>query len=108
MRNSWDLTDIDRRYQAFIEEYAPVADRLRGKRPPDARDAFVTYLGVVDRWRRLPFRDPGLPPELLAEDWSAPVDTALFEGLVEKLEGRALTHAAVHWRDAHRRQLDQG
>jgi phenylacetic acid degradation operon negative regulatory protein len=98
LHGSWDLADIDRRYRAFIEDHQPVADRLCDKGPTDARDAFVTYLGVVDHWRKLPFRDPGLPRELLADDWAAPAATALFEQLTGALEGPALAHAASHWR----------
>ncbi|MEP7091933.1 MAG: PaaX family transcriptional regulator C-terminal domain-containing protein, partial [Nocardioidaceae bacterium] len=97
LRSAWDLADIDERYRGFAEEYQPLADRLLGEGLTDSRDAFVTYLGVVDRWRKLPFRDPGLPPELLAENWSAPDATALFEHLVGSLEGRALAHAASYW-----------
>ena len=59
--------------------------------------AFVTYLELVDQWRKLPFRDPGLPRELLPEDWGAPVAGALFEELVGQLESRALAHAARCW-----------
>ena len=59
--------------------------------------AFVTYLGVVDNWRKLPFHDPGLPREVLAADWSAPAAGALFQKLVAILEGRALGHAAGYW-----------
>jgi phenylacetic acid degradation operon negative regulatory protein len=61
------------------------------------REAFVTYLDVVDYGRKLPFRDPGLPPDLLAADRAAPTATGLFEHLVRRLEGRALAHAAQHW-----------
>ena len=99
LRQSWDLDDIDQSYQAFVDECRPVAERLRGAGHTDPRDAFVTYLGVVDRWRKLPFRDPGLPPELLSADWSAPPAIALFEQLVTSLEGRALAHAASYWVD---------
>lgn len=99
LHSSWDLAEIDGRYRAFLEEFQPVADRLHGEGLTDPRDVFVTYLGVVDHWRKLPFRDPGLPPELLAADWSAPAATALFEQLVGSLEGRALAHAASYWND---------
>jgi phenylacetic acid degradation operon negative regulatory protein len=64
-----------------------------------AADAFVTYLEVIDHWRKLPFRDPGLPRELLADDWSAPQAGALFEQLVGLLDGRALAYAASFWPD---------
>ena len=61
---------------------------------PEPRAAFTTYLHVIDHWRKLPFRDPGLPSELLADDWSAPEAGALFEQLVGLLEARALVYAA--------------
>lgn len=102
LHQSWDLAGIDERYRAFVEQYEPVAGRLRGEGVTDARDAFVTYLGLVDHWRKLPFRDPGLPPDLLAASWSAPTATALFEHLVGTLEGRALAHAASYWKDERR------
>ncbi len=63
----------------------------------DGREAFVGYLSVVDDWRKLPFRDPGLPPQVLPADWSGPAAVRLFERLVAALEGRALAHAAPYW-----------
>jgi len=95
--DSWDLAAIDRRYQDFIARFAAEAARLEASAVLDNRQAFVTYLGVVDQWRKLPFRDPGLPREVLADDWSAPAAVALFERLVALLEGRALAHAAGYW-----------
>jgi phenylacetic acid degradation operon negative regulatory protein len=88
---SWDLDGIDRSYREFIDGYGGVAT------PSDPRPAFATYLGLVDHWRRLPFRDPGLPREVLDPAWSAPEATALFEGLVAALESPALEHAAAYW-----------
>lgn len=94
---SWDLAGIDQRYREFIARYGEVARDLEARAAIDPERAFVTYLGVVDHWRKLPFRDPGLPRELLADDWSAPAASALFEKLVAILEGRALAHAAGYW-----------
>jgi phenylacetic acid degradation operon negative regulatory protein len=91
---SWDLESIDQGYRDFIDAYRPEArraPRLRG------RDAFATYLSMVDRWRKLPFRDPGLPRELLADDWSAGDAVELFEDLVAALEKPALDHARARW-----------
>ena len=99
---SWDLADIDRRYREFIARYDEVAHDLEAKVAIDPEQAFVTYLGVVDHWRKLPFRDPGLPRELLADDWSAPTASALFEKLVVILEGRALAHAVGYWPNVDR------
>lgn len=90
---SWDLATINDRYHAFILEHTQLLERLRGG-VPDPRSAFVTYLTVVDQWRKLPFRDPGLPSELLDESWHGPAATKLFEQLVGLLEAHALAHAS--------------
>jgi phenylacetic acid degradation operon negative regulatory protein len=97
VRGGWDLDEIDRRYREFIDQYEGEADRLGEAAVIDGDDAFVTYLAVVDHWRKLPFRDPGLPREVLAEDWSGPAAVRLFERMVTLLEGRALAHAAAYW-----------
>jgi phenylacetic acid degradation operon negative regulatory protein len=94
---SWDLAAIDRAYRDFINVYDQQLVRFSGSRPVDPREVFITYLEVVDHWRKLPFRDPGLPRELLAEDWSAPEASARFERLVALLEGQALVYAASFW-----------
>ncbi|MGW3949380.1 PaaX family transcriptional regulator [Streptomyces sp. NPDC004752] len=97
VRSGWDLDGIDRRYRAFLADYAAEADRLATAAFVDGQHAFVTYLSVVDHWRKLPFRDPGLPPQVLTEGWSGPAAVHLFERMVTALEGRALAHAAAYW-----------
>jgi phenylacetic acid degradation operon negative regulatory protein len=97
LRESWDLVEIDRRYREFTERFAGEAARLASIGPADTRAAFLSYLGLIDRWRKLPYRDPGLPREILPEDWSAPGALALFETLVAALEENALAHAATYW-----------
>lgn len=97
IRGSWDLEGIDRRYREFVEEHADAA-RLLGRRGAgEPAEAFATYLQLVDSWRRLPYRDPGLPRALLPADWSGPGAAVLFERLVQGLEVRALAHAAARW-----------
>jgi phenylacetic acid degradation operon negative regulatory protein len=96
LHDGWDLGGIDRRYQEFIRCFGP-EEALASGAVVDPQHAFVTYLRVVDRWRRLAFRDPGLPDGLLGDDWSAPEAGALFERLVDLLEGPALEHAAGCW-----------
>ncbi|WP_441248860.1 PaaX family transcriptional regulator [Kitasatospora sp. McL0602] len=97
VRSGWDLAEIDLRYREFIDDFEPASDRLAAGSLTDGEHAFVTYLSVVDHWRKLPFRDPGLPPEVLTEDWSGPAAVRLFEHLVAELDTRALAHAAHHW-----------
>jgi phenylacetic acid degradation operon negative regulatory protein len=95
--SSWDLAAINRSYRDFVDEYDATTAVLEG-RPPEPAEAFATYLPMLDRWRKLPFRDPGLPSEVLAPDWSGPRATAVLERLVAVLEAPALEHAATRWR----------
>ncbi|MFG2824499.1 PaaX family transcriptional regulator C-terminal domain-containing protein [Kitasatospora sp. NPDC048365] len=103
VRKGWDLDEIDRRYRAFTEQHAAAADRLAEAAFVDGRQAFVGYLAVIDDWRKLPFRDPGLPPEVLPADWAGPAAARLFERMVTLLEGRALAHAVPAWSAQPRR-----
>ncbi|MFE7226813.1 PaaX family transcriptional regulator C-terminal domain-containing protein [Nocardioides sp. NPDC057577] len=94
--SSWDLEAIDQSYRDFVAAHSALAGQLQSA-TPSGQDAFVTYLDVVGQWRKLPFRDPGLPHDVLAPDWSAPAAVALFERLVEALEKPALAHASAQW-----------
>ncbi|BCJ32203.1 PaaX family transcriptional regulator [Actinocatenispora sera] len=94
---SWDLAAIDDSYRAFIDDHERLVAELESRPAVDPEQAFVHYLRVVDTWRQLPFRDPGLPRELLAADWSGPAAVDRFERLVALLEGPALAHAARYW-----------
>jgi len=40
---------------------------------------------LIDAYRRFPFLDPGLPTELLPEDWKGFEAAALFRELHERL-----------------------
>lgn len=94
---TWDLDGMDARYRAFIERFAEAARSLAVADAVPPADAFATYVTLVDQWRRLPFRDPGLPADLLPSDWSGGDALALFEDLVAQLEGPALAHAGAYW-----------
>lgn len=95
IRDGWDLPAINQRYSDFLDRFADEA--AAGSEAADLRSAFSSYISVVDHWRRLPYRDPGLPPEVLPEGWAGPAAVEVFETLVARHEGRALAHAATHW-----------
>jgi phenylacetic acid degradation operon negative regulatory protein len=61
---AWDLPALRARYERFLAD----TDPLVGSTPP-AGDAAVELAALVHRWRRFPFLDPDLPPDLLPEDW---------------------------------------
>jgi phenylacetic acid degradation operon negative regulatory protein len=68
IRRWWDLDELERQYQAFIQAHEPVLRRWEQERS-ELDEAFADYVRAVTDWRRLPYLDPGLPVELLPADW---------------------------------------
>lgn len=68
----WNLDELASDYRAFLDAFEPEVVRWSSL-PPEGkeaqREAFRLYVPMVTQWRRLPFLDPGLPPELLPSDW---------------------------------------
>ncbi len=89
----WDLDRLEQLYQAFIDAAGPVLAGWQA-RGGDPGQAFADYVRVLTAWRRLPFLDPGLPPELLPPDWNGATAADLFEQLRALLGGAAAAHAA--------------
>jgi phenylacetic acid degradation operon negative regulatory protein len=87
----WDLGRLELLYQSFIDAASPVLGRWEA-RPGGAGEAFADYVRVLTAWRRLPFLDPGLPPELLPADWHGARAAALFGELRDRLAGPACEH----------------
>jgi phenylacetic acid degradation operon negative regulatory protein len=73
IRRWWDLDELERRYEAFIRAHEPALRRWQERRGEQARpaqdEAFADYVRALTDWRRLPYSDPGLPVELLPDDW---------------------------------------
>ena len=65
---SWDLEGLDRAYGELLETYRPRLAAYRSGELQGAR-ALVERMTLVHDYRRFPFRDPDLPPELLPEGW---------------------------------------
>jgi phenylacetic acid degradation operon negative regulatory protein len=68
---AWDLPRIAGDYEAFIARY-------RRRRPGGGRQAFAATAQLVHDWRRFPFLEPDLPPELLPRAWSGHRAADLF------------------------------
>ena len=83
----WDLGAVQAGYAEFSAQFL--------KTEADAADdasAFATYLLALDAWRRMPYRDPGLPPELLPDDWRGTQAADIFFGLHDRLRGHGLSY----------------
>jgi phenylacetic acid degradation operon negative regulatory protein len=79
----WDLDELRAEYDRFLATYAKVNG-----------DTFAHWVRALTAWRRLPYRDPGLPVELLPADWPAARATTLFEGLRATLAAPAAAFVA--------------
>ena len=60
--------------------------------PAAQRAAFADYVRALTDWRRLPYLDPGLPAELLPEEWIGVRAADLFFALRARLEEPARAH----------------
>jgi phenylacetic acid degradation operon negative regulatory protein len=83
IRRWWDLDELARRYQDFIDAHEPTLRRwerepVAAAAAPDGapaaaqavkHEAFADYVRALTDWRRLPYCDPGLPAELLPPGW---------------------------------------
>ena len=91
VRQWWDLGLLERLGARFLAAHGPLLERCRSD-PPGGRDAFAGYVRVLTDWRRLPYLDPGLPAELLPEDWAGSRAAGLFFTLQSLLAEPAQAH----------------
>lgn len=87
----WDLDALRDLYDDFLGEHGPVLARWRRRTADDAR-AFADYVRALTQWRRLPYLDPGLPPELLPKAWHGTQAADLFFSLQDRLAEPAARH----------------
>jgi phenylacetic acid degradation operon negative regulatory protein len=92
VRAWWDLDELAGLYADFLRQHRPVLDRVsaNGTTP---LDAYQTYIPMLTQWRRLPYRDPGLPLQLLPPGWSGETARVLFDDLNRALSAPAREHA---------------
>ena len=90
----WDLEGLNEMYADFVATYRPIRDAWRGAARDDVT-AFADYVGLLTRWRRLPYLDPGLPTDLLPDGWQAAEAAEIFFGLNDRIAAPARRHAAA-------------
>ncbi|MFI2562782.1 PaaX family transcriptional regulator C-terminal domain-containing protein [Paenarthrobacter sp. NPDC018779] len=84
----WDLDAIAGLHRDFLREHN-ASETDAGVRTGAAVDtgatAFATYVRSIDRWRIIPYLDPGLPSTFLPDDWPGAQGAALFGRITETL-----------------------
>ncbi|MFE6971029.1 PaaX family transcriptional regulator C-terminal domain-containing protein [Isoptericola sp. NPDC057653] len=84
----WDLPLLAGAHRAFLAAHPdPAAGEAL-----DPAEAFARWVRAVDDWRPLPYRDPGLPPGVLPDDWPGTAGVARFAALRAALAARAAAH----------------
>lgn len=69
---AWDLDGLAARYDAFVERFQPL-------QPSGGAEHFSAVVRLVHHWRAFPFEDPGIPNELLPQEWSGHGARTLFD-----------------------------
>ncbi|HEX6468824.1 MAG TPA: PaaX family transcriptional regulator C-terminal domain-containing protein [Streptosporangiaceae bacterium] len=89
----WDLDALRTMYDEFLLAHEPLLARWSRRRSAGGDEAFADYLRTVDAWRRMPYLDPGLPLELMPDDWSGNRAAHVFFELHARLREPGLRHA---------------
>lgn len=81
----WDLSRLRGLYAEFLDRHGPVLARYRAGATADPAEAFADHVAALNDWRRLPYSDPGLPPEVLPADWNGTRAADTFFDLHDRL-----------------------
>ena len=86
---AWDLSLWAERHAGFVTVFAPLAPVAATLDPPSALAARVM---LIDAWRYLRLREPGLPAPALPPDWPGHAAQRLFLTLYADLSPGAESH----------------
>ena len=89
VHKSWNLADIDQRYDDFVLRFRPVFKALEKEKRCDERRAFLIRTLLVQEYRRVLLRDPLLPSELLPPGWHGTAAYQLCRNLYRHVCGPA-------------------
>jgi phenylacetic acid degradation operon negative regulatory protein len=86
-RRVWRLDELGASYDAWLIEAKALVDEA-GDGGSDEQ-AFAVRSELVHEWRKFLFRDPGLPDELLPDDWAGTRAAEFFDFHAERLSPAA-------------------
>lgn len=85
----WDLDSLAALHREFLDATAPLDGATSGA------EAFALWIEAIDRWRIIPYLDPGLPPSALPRDWPGTAAVERFGALTDSLAPRARDFVAA-------------
>lgn len=91
----WDLDRLEGLYTGFLARCVPLLETYHRGAHRDPERMFADHLTMLTGWRRLPYLDPGLPTELLPDDWPGVRAAQAFFALHETLSGPARDYAGT-------------
>jgi len=89
VHKSWNLDEIDRRYEDFITRFRPVFKAVKKGRNADPRTAFQIRTLMIQEYRRILLRDPLLPAEMLPTGWHGTAAYQLCRNLYRLIYSQA-------------------
>jgi phenylacetic acid degradation operon negative regulatory protein len=89
VHKSWNLDEIDQRYEEFIAQYRPVFKAVGKGRSCDDRTAFHIRTLMIQEYRRVLLRDPLLPAEMLPAGWHGTAAYQLCRNLYRLIYSQA-------------------
>ncbi|HEX6920124.1 MAG TPA: PaaX family transcriptional regulator C-terminal domain-containing protein [Actinomycetes bacterium] len=92
VRRAWDLEGLARSYARWLDDAQAIAAEAAASASDE--QAFAARSRLVHEWRKFLFRDPGLPHELLPDDWPGEKAAGFFDS-----ESRRLLPAASRFVD---------
>jgi phenylacetic acid degradation operon negative regulatory protein len=85
---AWDIDELARDYEAFIDRFTPLRSRLHGGLVSPA-EALVARADLMSAWRLFPRRDPELPESVLGRAWPRDAARRLFRECLDGLTAAA-------------------
>jgi phenylacetic acid degradation operon negative regulatory protein len=83
---AWDLTGLRAAYDGWLESADGLVVRHLDAHDDEDEAAFAARFHLVHEWRKFLFADPGLPDDLLPDDWPGREAAALFASEAVRLK----------------------
>lgn len=88
-QSSWNLADIDERYESFVKRFRPLIAAYSKNSEVAPQAAFVVRTLLIQEYRKVLLRDPQLPAELLPARWHGSAAYQLCRNLYQAVYRQA-------------------